>query len=188
MSEGDSATAYMTLDSSMKAGLPPNLKKYDEVRFEIVLADIITTEEKDKAKQEAAERLSGVQTSVQATVKEYTEGKLADKLTTLASGLKIMVLDKGDGAPIKSGDKAETMYYGTLLDGTMFDNSFERGQSLDFTVGVGQMIPGYDEGVQQLNHKGRAYFFIPYPLAYGEEGRPPQIPAKSELVFYVEVK
>ena len=187
MSEGDSATAYMVLDSTMKNGLPDNLKKYDEVRFEIALVDVVTVIEKEQAKKEAEGRMQGVATAVSATAKEYTEGKLADKLTTLPSGLKVLVVEKGTGAPVKAGEKVETMYYGCLTNGTRFDDSFSRGEPLGFMVGEGQMIPGYDEGVQQINHGGKAYFFLPYQLAYGEAGNPPVIPAKSELIFYVEV-
>lgn len=187
MSEGDSATAYMVLDSTMKNGLPDNLKKYDEVRFEIALVDVVTVIEKEQAKKEAEGRMQGVATAVSATAKEYTEGKLAGKLSTLPSGLKVLVVEKGTGAPVKAGEKVETMYYGCLTDGTRFDDSFSRGEPLGFMVGEGQMIPGYDEGVQQINHGGKAYFFLPYQLAYGEAGNPPVIPAKSELIFYVEV-
>jgi FKBP-type peptidyl-prolyl cis-trans isomerase FkpA len=188
MSEGDSATAYMVLDSTMKRGLPETLAKYDEVRFEIAVVDVVTAEEQKKAKEEAAARASGVATAVGAIAKDYTEGKLADKLTTLPSGLKVMVMEKGSGAPVKAGDKVETMYYGCLTNGTRFDDSFSRGEPLGFEVASGGMIAGYDEGVQQLNHGGKGYFFLPYQLAYGEEGSPPMIPAKAELIFYIEVK
>lgn len=187
MSEGDSATAYMKLDSTMKKGLPANLQKYDEVRFEIVVAEVVTMAEQAKTKQEAEARLVGVTAEVTATAKEYAEGKLTDKLTTLPSGLKVLVVEKGSGDPVKTGDKVETMYYGCLLDGTKFDDSFSRGEPLGFAVGTGQMIAGYDEGVQQINHGGKAYFFLPYKLAYGEAGNPPVIPAKADLIFYVEV-
>jgi len=188
MSEGDSATAYMVLDSTMKRGLPETLAKHDEVRFEIALVDVITAEEQKKTKEEATARASGVATAVGAVAKDYTDGKLADKLTALPSGLKVMVVEKGSGAPVKPGDKVETMYYGCLTNGTRFDDSFSRGEPLGFEVGSGGMIAGYDEGVQQLNHGGKAYFFLPYQLAYGEAGNPPVIPAKAELIFYVEVQ
>ena len=188
MSEGDSATAYMVLDSTMKRGLPENLKKYDEVRFEIAVVDVVTVAEKEQAKKEAEARMQGVATAVSATAKEYTEGKLAGKLSTLPSGLKVLVVEKGSGAAVAAGEKVETMYYGCLTDGTRFDDSFSRGEPLGFEVGSGQMIAGYDEGVQQINHGGKAYFFLPYQLAYGEAGSPPMIPAKAELIFYVEVQ
>lgn len=188
MSEGDSATAYMVLDSMMKRGLPETLAKYDEVRFEIMLADVVSAEEQAKAKQEAETRAAGVNTSVTATAKDYTEGKLKDKLTTLPSGLKVMIVEKGSGTPVQAGEDVKTMYFGCLTNGTRFDDSFSRGEPLGFTVGAGQMIPGYDEGVQQLNHGGKGYFFLPYQLAYGEAGSPPMIPAKAELIFYVEVQ
>lgn len=187
MSEGDSATVFMKLDSTMKQGLPENLKKYDEARFEVMLVDIISAEELAAAQKEAEARVAGVKTAVDATAKDYADGKLKDKLTVLPSGLKVLVVEKGSGEPVKAGENIETMYYGCLKDGTHFDDSFSRGAPLAFPVGAGRMIPGYDEGVQQINHGGKAYFFLPYQLGYGEAGNPPAIPAKAELIFYVEV-
>lgn len=188
MTEGDSATAYMKLDSTLKQGLPENLKKYDEARFEIVLVDVVTAAEMEEKKKESEARMAGVATSVTATAKDYQAGSLKDKLTVLPSGLKVLVVEKGSGEPVRAGEEVKTMYYGCLADGTRFDDSFSRGEPLGFQVGAGQMIPGFDEGVQQINHGGKAYFFLPYQLAYGEEGRPPMIPAKAELIFYVEVQ
>ena len=77
-------------------------------------------------------------------------------------------------------------YYGALTDGTVFDNSFERGAPLVFPVGVGQVISGWDEGLMLLNEGSKATFFIPANLGYGENATG-SIPANSELIFYVEL-
>lgn len=187
MSEGDSATAYMRLDSLTISTLPENLRNYEEVRFEVVLLNIVSAAEVLQKKQELESRFAVVETSVKAAVKAYTDGSLTGQLTVLPSGLKVLVLKKGSGAPIKPGETVETMYYGCLTDGTQFDNSFQRGQPLAFMIGAGQMIPGYEEGVQLLQRGGRAYFFLPPALAYGEAGMPPMVPPQSELIFYVEI-
>jgi FKBP-type peptidyl-prolyl cis-trans isomerase len=194
MAEGDSATIYETIDTFLQKYIPPTLKDAKEVRYEIVLVDIVSKEEMAQKEQEAAAaaaaaqaRVPAVQAEVNAVVKDYAAGKLKDRLITLPSGLKMLVLEKGNGDPVKTGDTVKTDYFGVLPDGTMFDNSYQRGEAYQWAVGVGQMIPGFDEGTQQLNHGGKAYFFIPYDLAYGEEGNPPVIPAKTELIFYVEV-
>jgi len=187
MSKGDSATTYMRLDSATRSTLPEGFQNYEEVRFEIVLLDIVSATEAMQKKQDLEARFAVVEASVKTAVKAYSDGSLAGQLTSLPSGLKVLVLKKGTGTPVKPGEKVETMYYGCLTNGTQFDNSFQRGQPLMFIVGAGQMIPGYEEGVQLLQRGGRAYFFLPPALAYGEAGMPPAVPPQSELIFYVEI-
>lgn len=208
---GDSVTIYETIDSFLQKYVPPTLKDAKEVRYEIVLEKIISLEEVqqkkeeeqrkmaeqqakmqamqpivEKANAEAKKRYNGVAVMAKAKAKEYTSGKLDGQLTTTASGLKILTVDKGSGEPVQKGEQIFTHYYGMLTNGTMFDNSFERGQALPFAAGVGQMIPGFDEGAQTLNHGGKAYLFIPSKLGYGEQGQG-SIPPNSELIFYIEL-
>jgi len=188
MGEGDSATIYEKIDTLLQKYVPVNLKAEKEVRYEIVLVDIVTTEDKAKEKAAFEARFSAVESKMNALTADYTAGKLTSQLQTLPSGLKILVEDKGSGAPVVAGQQVKCQYYGCLPSGKMFDNSFQRGVPLEFAAGVGQMIPGFDEGVQQLNHGGKAVFFVPSKLGYGEQGTPDgAIPANSEIVFYVEV-
>lgn len=186
MGKGDSATIYETIDSSDRKYVPQSLQDATEVRYEIVLLDVTTKAEKEKIMAEMKEKLPVVQSKMQPLVQDYVSGNLAGKLTLLDSGLQLKIEDKGSGKPIAMGEEVEVHYYGTLTSGEMFDNSFERGEPLKFPVGVGQMIPGFDEGVQQLNHGGKAYLFIPAKLGYGEQSSG-KIPANSELIFYIEV-
>lgn len=187
--EGDSITVFQDVDSLIQKQLPEKLKKEKVIRYEVVLVDVVPQAEMKAKMDELAARLGSVETNTTQTINDYKSGKLKDKITTLPSGLKVLIEDKGSGNALKVGDKVKTHYYGALTNGKMFDNSFQRGQPLEFGLGIGQMIPGFDEGTQQLNHGGKAYFFIPYQLGYGEEGTPDgTIPAKSELVFYVEVQ
>ncbi|MCY7326956.1 MAG: FKBP-type peptidyl-prolyl cis-trans isomerase, partial [Saprospiraceae bacterium] len=172
MSAGDSASVYEAIDSTIRRFVPASQKDQKEVRYEVKVVEVISKEAKDKKTAEAQSRLIGVQTMVQATIQDYTAGKLNDKLLTLPSGLKILVVEPGTGAAVNTGETVKTNYLGALMDGKMFDNSFQRGQTLDFAVGVGQMIPGFDEGVTKINHGGKAYFFLPYKLAYGDQGTP----------------
>ena len=73
------------------------------------------------------------------------------------------------------------------MDGKMFDTSFRMGRPYTFTVGRGEVIRGWDLGIPLLKKGGTAALFIPYTLAYGEAGKPPSIPEKSDLMFYVEL-
>ncbi len=200
MGQGDSATVYETIDTFLQKFIPPALKKEKEVRYEVVLLNIVSQEElqkraaeeqqqaaeEQKIGEEAQKRAGSVATMVKAMAADYKAGKLNGKLTTTASGLKILTVEKGSGAPLKRGEKIKTHYYGVLTNGTMFDNSFERGQALPFAAGVGQMIKGFDEGAMTLNHGGKAYLFIPPQLGYGEQAQG-TIPPNSELIFYIEL-
>jgi len=187
MAKGDSATVYQTVDSLLRQRLPPEHQAAKEVRYRLSIADLITAEDKAKASAEAEARFAQLEPMIKATVADFVAGKLKDKLLSTKSGLKYLVVEKGAGKAVKVGESVQAHYYGCLNDGTMFDNSFQRGETLGFAVGMGQMIAGFDEGVQQINHGGKAYFFLPYQLAYGEEGTGP-IPAKADLVFYVELQ
>jgi len=185
MAKGDSATMYETIDSTIRAYIPPALAKEQDIRYEIIVVELQTKAEKDQAKAAGEARFEAVQSMVTQTAKDYKDGKL--KVTTQPSGLKVLIVEPGKGVAIKTNDQISTNYYGCLTDGKLFDNSFQRGETLDFSVGVGQMIPGFDEGVQLLNHGGKAYFFLPPALAYGDQGAGDVVPPNAELIFYVEV-
>lgn len=103
------------------------------------------------------------------------------------SGLMYIMENEGTGPKAKAGDTVSVHYAGYLLDGTKFDASYDRGQPITFPLGQGFVIPGWEEGIQLLGKGGKAKLIIPYALAYGEQGRPPVIPAKATLVFDVEL-
>lgn len=103
-------------------------------------------------------------------------------------GLKKKLLKEGEGwdAP-ESGDEVEVHYTGTLLDGTQFDSSRDRGTPFKFTLGQGQVIKGWDLGIKTMKKGENALFTIPADLAYGEAGSPPTIPPNSTLQFDVQL-
>jgi peptidylprolyl isomerase len=106
---------------------------------------------------------------------------------TTESGLMIANEVEGSGEQAVAGKTVSVHYTGRLMDGTVFDSSVERGEPIDFSLGGGMVIKGWDEGVAQLKVGGKATFIIPFHLAYGERGHPPVIPAKATLEFDVEL-
>ncbi|CAN5390008.1 FKBP-type peptidyl-prolyl cis-trans isomerase [soil metagenome] len=110
-----------------------------------------------------------------------------DTITT-PSGLKIVMFEsKPENAKPANGNNVTVHYSGFNMDGSMFDSSVERDQPFSFSLGRGQVIKGWDEGIGMLRKGEKAKLIIPYNLAYGEGGRPPVIPAKATLIFDVEL-
>lgn len=103
----------------------------------------------------------------------------------LPSGLQYQVLTKGDGPKPKAADKVKCHYHGTLINGTVFDSSVERGEPAVF--GVSQVIPGWVEALQLMETGSKWRLFIPSPLAYGERGAGESIEPNSTLIFDVEL-
>ncbi len=103
------------------------------------------------------------------------------------SGLRYQIIQEGNGKKATKGDQVSVHYKGQLLDGTVFDSSYKRKQPLDFTVGVGQVIAGWDEGLQLLNVGDKARLVIPSHLAYGSQGAGGMIPPDAPLIFDVEL-
>ncbi len=102
-----------------------------------------------------------------------------------ASGLLYKVVKQGNGPKPKATDKVEVHYHGTLMDGTVFDSSVDRGEPIEFPLNG--VIPGWTEGVQLMAKGSKFTFYIPYNLAYGERGSGPKIGPGATLVFDVEL-
>lgn len=135
-------------------------------------AFISSGEERKKATEKAAqEALSKLTTGMEKT----------------ASGLFYKITKAGEGAQPEKGAEVTVHYKGTLVDGTVFDSSYQRKEPIKFSVGVGQVIPGWDEGILLLNKGAAARFVIPSQLAYGAQGAGGVIPPHATLVFEVEL-
>jgi len=106
-------------------------------------------------------------------------------IKTTDSGLQYEVMTKGSGKKPSATEQVEVHYHGTLLDGTVFDSSVDRGQTATFFLN--QVIPGWTEGVQLMNKGSKFRFFIPSNLAYAERGSPPNIGPNAALIFEVEL-
>ncbi|MGK2932377.1 MAG: FKBP-type peptidyl-prolyl cis-trans isomerase [Solirubrobacterales bacterium] len=107
---------------------------------------------------------------------------------TPPTALESIDVVEGDGAEAKAGDKLSMQYVGTIYEtGDEFDASWERGEPFEFTLGGGEVIKGWDEGIEGMKVGGRRELIIPPDLGYGLEGSPPSIPADATLVFVVDL-
>ena len=113
------------------------------------------------------------------------ENAKKEGVVTLPSGLQYQVLREGNGKKPKATDQVRCHYEGTLINGTVFDSSYKRGEPAVF--GLNQVISGWTEGVQLMQEGAKYRFFIPYNLAYGERGAGQQIPPFAALIFDVEL-
>ena len=140
--------------------------------------------QEQEAKQQAAAAEAG-KAAKAAGEAFLAENGQKDGVVTLPSGLQYQVLKEGDGKKPSATDQVVCHYEGTLIDGTVFDSSYQRNQPATF--GLNQVIAGWTEGVQLMQEGAKYRFFIPYNLAYGEHGAGAQIPPFAALVFDVEL-
>ncbi len=115
------------------------------------------------------------------------KGKKMENLITTPSGLQFHDETVGDGATPQKGQKVVVHYTGTLEDGTKFDSSRDRQKPFSFTLGVGQVIKGWDEGLSTMKVGGRRHLVIPADLGYGAHGAGHVIPPHATLHFDVEL-
>lgn len=195
MGAGDSLTILVNLDTLPQK--PPGFENESILHYSIAVQEIQTNaeyevflqekrEEEEKAAEVVRARLPEVESLVQETVAKYGSNSL-EGITTLDSGLKIYMVEEGDGELPEQLETVKALYYGTLTDGTRFDDAFSRGSSFDFPLGAGRVIKGWDEGFAQLKKGSKAFLFVPADMGYGATGSPPVIPPDAELVFYVEL-
>lgn len=132
-----------------------------------------------------AEMITGLSEAMNMIVTAYSEGKMEDQIKTTPSGLKYYINKEGNGPHPGAGDMCSVHYIGVTPDGKKFDSSFDRMAQFSFRVGLGEVIKGWEEGIQLMKTGGNAVFFIPPHLAYGENGIPGDINGNQELIFLV---
>ena len=171
-----------------------NIEDFSIEDFTKSISDVMTGKETAISSREAQAMLNEyfqkkekeqAQTAI-AEGKVYLEQNAKrDGVTQTKSGLQYEVLTEGTGKSPKATDTVRCHYEGRLLDGTVFDSSYKRGEPADF--GLNHVIPGWTEGVQLMKEGAKFRFHIPYLLAYGERGAGAQIPPYSTLIFDVEL-
>jgi FKBP-type peptidyl-prolyl cis-trans isomerase len=139
-----------------------------------------------QAKMMAAPEVQAQLKKDDALLQEYAK-KNNLTLQKTPSGVYYQVLKAGTGPKPKAGQTVSVNYNGTLLSGKLFDSSDKAGKPIDFPLGQGAVIPGWDEGIAMLNKGTKAILLIPSPLAYGTRGAGADIPANAPLRFEVEL-
>lgn len=159
----------------------------DDMKVEIIR---VGEDAKNFNAVEAFRKFEGAREEREAEAKRKQK-ELLDKVAAgygeTNSGLRYKIIQKGDGKKATKGAKVSVHYKGQLLDGTVFDSSYKRKQPIDFNVGIGQVISGWDEGIQLLQVGDKARLVIPSHLAYGERGAGGVIPPNATLIFDVEL-
>ncbi len=210
MSEGDSAVLNVSCDSILKtipedqlSRTPEWLKPGNKIVLNLSVVSIQSEEEYNKkmqALQEEEMKKMEEQKAQQAPIDDqilqdyFAKNNIHPQKT--ASGLYYTIQKAGSGAQIQKGQTVSMMYTGKLLDGTIFDSNVDpeilakrggKSEPLVFPVGMGQMIPGMDEGAMLLKKGAKATLYIPSPLAYGPNSPNPNIPANAVMMFDVEI-
>lgn len=139
---------------------------------------------------ESFRQFNGAKAEREAAAKKQQEellGELSQGFEKTNSGLRYKMISEGDGKKAEKGKTVSVHYKGMLPDGTVFDSSYKRKQPIDFPLGKGHVIEGWDEGIQLLKEGDKARFVIPSHLAYGSRGAGGVIPPNATLVFDVEL-
>jgi len=139
---------------------------------------------------ETFRQFTGAKAEREAAAKKSQDemmGNLSEGFEETETGLRYKIIQKGEGAKPEKGQTVSVHYKGMFADGNAFDDSYKRGAPIDFPIGQGNVIPGWDEGIMLLNVGDKARFVIPSSLAYGEQGAGGVIPPNATLVFDVEL-
>ncbi len=195
MAKGDSVTFkldalnFFTTTQRMPS-VPDFIPMDDSVYVDIMVIDIFTQDEYQAYRQKEMEEMLQEQ-EVAKHEEDVLRQRYLDENNIAVepeeSGLIIVVKEEGSGPKPQSGQNVKVHYTGTLLDGTKFDSSVDRGEPFTFRLGAGQVIRGWDEGVSRLNIGSKAKLIIPSYLAYGDQQRGPVITPYSSLIFEIEV-
>lgn len=190
MHKGDSAAFVVRIDSTfytlLRSPMPSEFSIDDIMKFNVRLNDFYP-ESEFASKQIEYMKNNFVEETLAAEneLNKYFKDNGIKPVTT-SSGLNYVRTCDGNGETPQVGTMVKVHYTGKLLDGTVFDSSLTRNNPFQFVLGIGQVIPGWDEGVQLMSKGEKGVFYIPYYLAYGNMGSGP-IPPFATLIFEVEL-
>jgi len=182
--EGDKATFIVPFNMAFGAqGMQQYIAPYATLVFNVEMVKVSSKEQVEA--ERAKDMKNALAKSAKETKKYLATNKISVKPTP--SGLYYIQEVEGNGAQAIVGKKVKVHYTGTLLNGSKFDSSLDRGEPFEFTLGQGQVIPGWDEGIALMKVGGRAKLIIPANLGYGARGAGAAIPPNATLVFEVEL-
>ena len=181
----------VNIGENLKTQFPDiNLKN-----FELAIKDVLDNQKEPKISGADAQKViqnyfqkqqaKASESVIEEGKKFLTENSKKDGVITLDSGLQYEIIKSGEGAKPTINDQVTTHYHGTLLYGTVFDSSVERGQPATFPVSG--VIKGWTEALQLMTVGSKWKLFVPYDLAYGERGAGPKIGPYTTLIFEVEL-
>lgn len=187
MTAGDSVLFLFSADSmftkTFNMPLPEFIKPGSDLKFTVKI-DRITTEEILRADEIKIEKEKNMEE--QKAIEQYIADNKLTPVTT-PSGLKYVMYNEGTGAKAEAGKTVRVHYTGKLLNGTKFDSSYDRNDPIEFKLGQGMVIKGWDEGIALLKEGGKALLIIPSNIAYGARGAGGVIPPFAPLTFEVEL-
>lgn len=191
MKTGGKATVVVPSTQAFgEQGVQGYIPPFSPVVFEISILKLITADEmkaqKEQEAKEAEVELKKLEAEEQVKIDAYVKANNV-KATPTASGLILIDVVPGTGAPAVIGNKVSVHYTGYLLDGKKFDSSVDRGQPFEFVLGQGQVIQGWDEAISMMRVGGKAKLIIPSKIGYGARGAGADITPYSPLVFEVEL-
>ena len=169
---------------ALAAGVTDSLAGKSAMPQQEVQATLMQFQQQMMAKMQAKESVDA-EKNLKAGEAFLAENAKKDGVKTTASGLQYKILKEGDGPMPKATDTVKVNYKGTLIDGTVFDSSYDRGQPATFPVD--HVIPGWTEALQMMKVGSKWQLFIPAKLAYGEHSPSPKIGPNSTLIFEVEL-
>lgn len=187
LTANDSAAFLFNADSmfakTFNMPRPEFVKPGSDLKF-VIKVQRVTTEDVLKADEIKVQKEKDMEEIV--LIEKY----IADNgltVQTAASGLKYVISNPGTGAKAEAGKTVKVHYTGKLLNGTKFDSSLDRSEPLEFVLGKGMVIQGWDEGIALLSEGGKALLIIPSKIAYGARGAGGVIPPFTPLTFEVEL-